>query len=147
MAQRNQRLAQLLVYSGALPFIACVCLSVIGWDIFDARWYGISYGAIILSFLAGIHWGVYLFTSPSCPQNLFITSNIAALLGWLSLLVYPHWGAFLLLILCFSWLLLLDHKLFKLDILPDWFYRLRVHATIIVIASLVSLGLVNWPAV
>ena len=58
MAQRNQRLAQFLVYSGALPFIACVCLRVIGWDIFDARWYGISYGAIILSFqiLLSLAW-------------------------------------------------------------------------------------------
>ena len=146
MAQPNQRLAQLLVYSGAIPFIACVCVSVLGWDIFDARWYGITYGAVILSFLAGIHWGVYLFLSPSCPYNLFITSNIAALLGWLSLLIFPHWGSFLLLILCFSWLLLIDHKLFKLDIIPDWFYRLRVHATIIVIASLLSLALINWPA-
>ncbi len=146
MAQSNQRLAQLLVYSGAIPFIACVCVSVLGWDIFDARWYGITYGAVILSFLAGIHWGVYLFLSPSCPYNLFITSNIAALLGWLSLLIFPHWGSFLLLILCFSWLLLIDHKLFKLDIIPDWFYRLRVHATIIVIVSLLSLALINWPA-
>jgi hypothetical protein len=146
MAQSNQRLAQLLVYSGAIPFIACVCVSVLGWDIFDARWYGITYGAVILSFLAGIHWGVYLFLSPSCPYNLFITSNIAALLGWLSLLIFPHWGSSLLLILCFSWLLLIDHKLFKLDIIPDWFYRLRVHATIIVIVSLLSLALINWPA-
>ena len=143
MVQGKQRLAQFLVYSGALPFIASVCASLMGWEIFDARWYGISYGAIILSFLAGIHWGVYLFASSSCPQNLFITSNIAALLGWLSLLVYPHWVAFFLLILCFSWMLLLDHKLFRLDILPGWFYRLRVHATIIVIASLLSLGLFN----
>ena len=139
MAQSHQQLARLLTYSGALPFIACVLATIVDLNLIDASWVGVAYGAVILSFISGMHWGIYLFHAASCSRNLFITSNIATLFGWVSLLVYPHGASFLIQVSCFAGLLWLDRGLAQRGVLPPWFFRLRLHATFIVVSSLIGL--------
>lgn len=137
----HHRTAQLLTYAGTLPLIIAAVELVVGrLPSSDVVWMASTYSAIIISFLAGIHWAYHLFFSDRCPRNLLLTSNTVALLAWVSLLVPQHqpWQI-LLQILCFLYLLILDYKLSLAGILPPWFYSLRRNATVIVVLALCTL--------
>lgn len=131
----KQTLAQILTYAGTLPFLATGIVPWFAPNIFglDFTMTALAYSAIIASFIAGIHWGFYMHKD--APMNLFIHSNIVALSAWLGLIITPLFG-FFLLALCFLYLLFIDIKLFKSNIIEPWFIRLRLHATGIVILAL-----------
>ncbi len=134
---RQKMLAQVLTYAGTLPFL-CAAAAVrfmpeFGDEIVRVM---MAYGAIILSFLAGIHWAAYLFYAQDCPRNLFITSNVVALLAWAGLLVPAQPLVVLLYVLCFLYVLILDYKLWVRQVYPTWFYVLRRNATAIVLIAL-----------
>jgi hypothetical protein len=133
----SQRLAQALTYCGTLPFIAGLVWHFMPLAAWDERMICALYGAVIVSFLCGLHWAVYLFFADQCPLNLFITSNVIALLAWLSVLVPDVWMSELVQIASFSVLCALDFKLRSLY--PRWFYPLRQNATLIVVFCLVVL--------
>jgi hypothetical protein len=133
----QHRLAQWLTYAGTLPLLIAVVEMIVGRIPPDTIvWAAGTYSAIILSFLAGIHWACYLFFAQNCPRNLLVTSNAVALLAWLSLLAHQQPWSLLLQIFCFLYLLILDYKLLQAAILPAWFYALRRNATVIVVSSL-----------
>lgn len=139
MKQSQITLAKILTYSGTLPLIASALSIYFPVAGFDAVLIATTYVAIIISFLCGIHWAVYLFFAGKCPRNLLITSNVIALLAWSSLLVTHQPIALVLQSLCFLYLLTLDLKLRDAGILPHWFYNLRQNATIIVVLCLAIL--------
>ena len=126
----------MLTYSGTLPFLASVLLQLFFADLvaLDYQYILIAYGAVITSFIAGVHWGIYLNHNPSI--NLFIHSNIIALMAWLALLI-PVYLGFILLIICFLYLFLIDRKLAQWNFIEPWFIRLRLHATSVVVLSLI----------
>ena len=73
-----------LAYAGALPFVFVALVAVTGrYDVppFDAREALLVYSAVILSFLAGIHWQIGI-TSGDAPRNLLILTNVVALAAW-----------------------------------------------------------------
>ena len=136
------RLAQVLTYAGTLPLIGC---ALVAWTRsppgVDTAVISIAYGAVIASFISGIHWAASLFFSARCGSLPLIVSNVIALLAWISLLLgNPLWGC-LLLALCFVSLLMLDHRLHAQAVLPTWFYRLRRNATVIVVSMLLLVAL------
>lgn len=134
-----QRLAQGLTYAGALPLVlAAMALSLGNVSSAEAMWICMTYSAIILSFLSGIHWAVYLFFAAQCPRNFLLTSNITALLAWLSLLAMDSPRALLLQIACFLYLLVLDATLHAAGLLPRWFFALRRNVTTLVVLTLCS---------
>ena len=136
MNNTNRLLANSLTYSGTLPLIAaaaCVCFAM---RYFDSALIAITYSAMIISFLCGIHWAVYLFFAEKCPRNLLMTSNGVALLAWSSLLITHQSITIALQAVCFLYLLTLDLKLRDVGILPQWFYGLRRNATMIVVLCL-----------
>ena len=98
-----------------------------------------AYSAVIVAFIAGIHWGVFLFRQ--CSLNLFLHSNIVALLSWLSLLSTLLWGVVILLF-CFLYLLWIDTVLVRQQLLEPWFYRLRGRASALALLSLVSYAVI-----
>lgn len=139
----KEHLAKFLTYAGTLPFILCMIASntifqnglSFGTITLNLDTILIAYGAVIASFIAGIHWGVYLFKSDEAPLNLFIHSNIVALLAWTSFML-PHGFACIVLIFCFAYLLKIDYGLSAKNIIEPWFYRIRIHASVIVSAIL-----------
>lgn len=145
MKQSDITLANALTYSGTLPLIGSAILPGFPVTELDAAFIASTYGAIIISFLCGIHWAVYLFFADKCPRNLLITSNIVALLAWGSLLAANYllidpMGTLLVQALCFLYLLVLDWQLHKAGILADWFIRLRRNATAIVVICLLVIA-------
>ena len=137
MTHGQQRLAQGLTYAGALPLVLSALALTLGYvSPTDATWLCMTYSAVILSFLSGIHWACYLFFAAQCPRNLLLTSNIVALLAWLSLLAMDSPWAMLLQISCFLYLLVLDAKLHIVGLLPRWFFTLRRNVTTLVVLML-----------
>jgi hypothetical protein len=141
MNQNSKTLAKILTYSGTLPLIICVISIYLPITGFDSTLVAAFYSAIIISFLCGIHWAVYLFFAEKCSHNLLISSNVVALAAWGSILMKPWSIAMPLQIVCFLYLLISDLKLRNLGVLPAWFYHLRRNATVIVEVCLVILSL------
>lgn len=132
MNEKNILVARFLTYTGIMPFVffgIAVALHAGGLDYSLALF---AYGAIIISFLCGIHWAVFLFFSQNCPRNLLFHSNAISLLGWLSVLQTMSYSTYALQILCFLYLLMLDLELYRNKVIPLWFFNLRLNATIVV---------------
>jgi len=140
MKQHDITLANALTYSGTLPLIGSVITLYFPVAGLDGALIASTYSAVIISFLCGIHWATYLFFAERCPRNLLITSNIVALLAWVSLQATNQLITTVLQALCFLYLFALDSKLRDAGILADWFYRLRRNATIIVVLCLLVIA-------
>lgn len=140
---RNQRLAKALTYSGLLPFLYFpVYLFFTGNNVifgFDVEALLVAYSAVIVSFIAGIHWGIFLFKKSSL--NLFLCSNIIALLACLSIFSIFFLNL-IILILCLFFLILIDSSLFNQQLLDPWFYKLRLQVSTLALLSLFSYGLI-----
>jgi hypothetical protein len=132
--------------AGLLPFIAG---SLGGWVLPEAAaaWASgalVGYGAVILTFVGAIHWGLALGlvhardTDAGAPSILFgyAWSVVPALLGWAALLL-PRSGGLLLLIVGFGLQLFIDARLAAVHRLPAWYLGLRLLLTTVVITCLV----------
>jgi hypothetical protein len=100
MKVAHSRLAYGLAFAGALPFMAAIGLVAFNWQADRAITFALTYGAVIIAFLSGIHWAVFLFRPVECPQNLFVISNVTALIGWFAIAL-PSWLCFLVQSACF----------------------------------------------
>ncbi len=140
VTESDKVIAKVLAYFGTVPFWGAIAanvlfpnaLNTLGLDLGDTV---LAYGAIIASFIAGIHWGIYISKRP--PINLLIHSNVIALLAWGALLVGGHFGMWMLLG-CFIYLLFLDFQLVNSKTTDKWFYHLRLRVSSIVCASLIA---------
>lgn len=141
----KQKIATVLTYAGTLPFLAIAVTSLIGFELpgLSPTLIMLTYGAVIISFVAGTHWGLYLYRD--APLNLFVHSNIITLLAWgglCSAILLQVTFVPVLYIMCFIILWVLDNRLYKAELHEDWFMRLRSHATMIVCMALALFALI-----
>lgn len=133
----HRTLAAALTLAGTLPFVAG---AVQAWTGLVPGVDGVAlargYGAVIAAFVAGIHWGAYLFNGARCGVNLLAWSNVVALSAWVALLVPSARVGLVILVACFAALLWLDMRLHRNGVTPAWFNRLRIRATAIVVPAL-----------
>lgn len=93
MLSRVSPLAILLGLGGLLPFLACGlgALTLGGEGALRSSLAMIAYGATILAFLGGVHWGLALQAgdaqSGSVRRARFGLGVVPSLVGWLALLV------------------------------------------------------------
>lgn len=126
----HKSLIQLLTFLGVLPFyISAIIYFMVSKE------YGflllISYSAIITSFIAGIHFA-YSIKGNGLSNTLIILSNLLALASWSSIILNYIIGLIVQFSI-FSFLLFVDSKLFSMNIIPEWFYSLRIKVTCLVI--------------
>ncbi len=100
-----------------------------------------TYGAIILSFLGGIQWGMAIQdgSAPKPGPRIFFLSVLPSLGGWAGLLLLPrHTG---LLVLAAGYLLVLatDIRLSRQGHAPQWYPRFRWPLTLVA-ASCLAIG-------
>ena len=127
--------ALFLGLSGLLPFAALGGIAVYQAPAIHPGVYSalMAYGAIILSFLGGVRWGLAI--NAKSPSNLtlpLIISVTPSLIAWLSLLVRAEYGIVVLTI-SFLLMMLLD---FKLQSGPAWYLTLRTPLSLGVLTCL-----------
>ena len=129
-----------LALVGTLPFIICTLFFISpSSNIGTTAWVEMalhSYGLVIVTFMCGTHWGLYLFTHPQCSINLFIISNLITLVCWFCYLS-EHGTIILLSQICaFIVLLAIDRHLQQKEIIHMDYYKTRRNITAIVVLTL-----------
>lgn len=97
----------------------------------------LAYGAIILSFLGGAQWGLSIAVRNNAGSTAerLTTSILPSLVGWAALFM-PLDQGLLVLAGAFAVVLAIDLLWHRKGRSPDWYPRLRVALTSVVIASL-----------
>jgi len=98
-----------------------------------------GYGAVILSFMGAIHWGLAIAPGASVGgdalSSRLVGSVVPPLIGLGALLVPPTIG-FLVLAAAFAGLLGIDLRATRRGLAPAWYPKLRVPLTVTVVAAL-----------
>lgn len=130
----------ILGYGGLLPFVGLATGSVIlPPDLADMARAGLMlYGAIILSFLGGLHWGRLSGHDVVNPYWL-VWSVMPSLWGW-SVLWLTQSASQQGLLLSFGLLIcwLVDRRAIAKGLFAHWMGRLRRDLTIVAIISLIG---------
>ena len=131
---------------GLVPFVGLsIASQAIEGNLKTAALRGLlAYGAVILSFLGGIHWGAAMTRSISQTDHgidagRLCISVVPSLAGWASLLIDARYGLALLAV-GFAANLLLDIRSTRLGLVPPWYRRLRQPLTMIVVVALIVAG-------
>ena len=120
--------------AGLLPFVASAAglwLLAPDWASFAALAL-LTYAAVIVSFLGGIHWGLAMQLSQTRP-GLLIWGVLPSLLAWAGLLLNSVWGLLLMaasLLLCY----IVDCQIYRSLWLGGWI-GLRGLLTIVSVLS------------
>lgn len=128
--------AERLGLAGLLPFIAATLIVVAGgpWRAW-AETALLGYGAVILSFMGGVHWGMAIAV-PGVSATRLAWSVVWALIGWVGLLAGGDLGL-LLVAAGFVGLFAYDRRATRRDEAPPWYPALRRPLTAVVVACLV----------
>jgi hypothetical protein len=129
--------ARVLGLAGLLPFWGCAILAAFGQGEWAAAgWRAqLAYGAVILSFLGAVHWGVALRVEPSPSWVRLGWSVTPALIGWAALLLPPVQGLGLLAV-GLAVALGVDLQTLEEPAAPRWYGALRRMLTTGALASL-----------
>jgi len=137
----------LVTYAGALPFIACALMLYSGINnvgsLGSVNEIVAVYALVLISFIAGVHLGTYLFYNTKTPKPLFIISNVFAALAWMSLLFASPANATLILVGAFIYLLGVDFLLKREMFISPSYFVTRFIVTIVSAASLLFVSSVS----
>lgn len=136
---------------GLIPFVglAAASLSIDPAYAVHIHFLLATYGALILSFLGGVHWGLAIMDrryipGERAPVGRLVAGVIPALVGWSALMVGAPWDLYTLAC-AFLLLLLLDVRIGGTGGLPAWYPRLRMPLTAIVAISLIGTAILGQP--
>jgi hypothetical protein len=111
--------ASALGYGGLVPFAA----AVIGIVLLDGEMRALAarallaYGAVILSFLGAVHWGLVLARPAADTARRLLGGVLPALAGWVALLLPTRFGL-ALLVIAFGAFWLYEHRVLGAGFLP-----------------------------
>lgn len=134
--------------AGTLPFLAAAIGAwhpeLPGLGLFSPS-VAIAYGAVILSFLGGTVWGLAAAAAANDPLfveegRLFALSVVPSLIAWGALLLAPF-PALSLLAAAFLAQLFVDRWMGRLQMVPPWWWRLRVGLTLVVVVCLFAIAM------
>ena len=156
MHSRLPPIAIALGIAGLIPCLGCGIAAVSGLNDQPGRAFTalIGYGAVILAFLGGVHWGFVLAPVPSLPaageamptahgrDNLRLGLGVApALIGWASLLlaafVAPDAGL-ALLIVGFIATVVTEWHMHRRGAIPAGYMWLRWALSLVVLITLIT---------
>ena len=131
--------AKPLGYGGLVPFAACALVMLALPDAGTRELAGralLGYGAVILSFLGGVHWGLVLRgAAPQRAGGLLAAGVVPSLVGWVALLL-PFEQAAAVLVAGFGLFWLYEHRVLGPAVLPPDYLALRRWLTLGVVASM-----------
>lgn len=135
--------------SGAVPFVALAVASLTVDSALQAPVIVALgfYGAVILSFLGGVQWGLAISdrdTKRASFTRLGL-SVVPSLVAWLALLL-PALAGLPLLAVAFVVAYVADRRAEQRSLGPAWYPRLRLPLTLTVVASLLAATVpLAWP--
>lgn len=135
----NKRLAHQIGIAGLVPFcllaVACWCVNVEALDFFVTG--QMVYSVITFSFLGGIHWGATMVSADLTARQTkraLLWSVAPTLFAFFSTMA--HNFHMLLIAIGFIAAYHVDKRLYQWYKLPEWFIRLRLILTSVVVAAL-----------
>ena len=125
---------------GAIPFVSlAVSIAVLDGALQTQAYAALAaYGAVILSFLGGINWGLAIAGNGAMPNALvrrLTLSVVPSLVGWAALLL-PRTADLVVLAAAFGVMLLVDLESTRRGETPPWYPKLRWPLTVGVMSSL-----------
>lgn len=130
--------AAALGFGGLVPFVGCAIV-MLAIPETEARHLAAraltAYGAVILSFLGGVHWGLVLRGASSRSATVLVAGVVPSLVGWATLLL-PFETAAALQVGAFGGFWLYEHRVLGPAVLPPAYLALRRGLTLVVVASL-----------
>ena len=134
----SETTAKALGYAGLIPFVV---FSIGCWiplpHVTNAPYILITYGAVILSFMGAVHWGVAMANKDQQQGKFFISSVLPALIAWPALLLAQSL-ALVILLAGFIGLYTYDRSVEKAQALPGWYIPMRTRLTAVVVLCLAS---------
>lgn len=135
-----------LAYAGAIPFAFCALCLVLGIQqlplIGSVEKALTVYGLVISTYLCGAHWGQHLYLNEGpWARALPILSNIITVLLWIGFLTLSFKMIITMLVAAFVILLIVDHRLFLVDLINHHYFQTRLFVSSIVIVSLIISGI------
>lgn len=137
---RMARVGRILAFAGFVPF-AVLALWLYGIAP-DHPWRPgtilllTCYAAVMLSFLGGIRWSIAMLSRNGERQRDLMLSVLPPLFGWMALVAPPPL-VFVLLAVAFAAQGAWDSITLPPGTVPDWFRRVRIQLTILVVVALV----------
>ncbi|MEO1207559.1 MAG: DUF3429 domain-containing protein [Pseudomonadota bacterium] len=142
--------------SGLIPFVALSASLVIDTGI-NRSWATLAlltYGAIILSFMSGVHWGLAMRgplpdletddtiegSAPGTAVLPYAMSVLPALAGWFAVITLNPGPAMAVIAASFAALLAYDLRMINQRFAPRWYAVLRFPLTVVVVLSLLVGG-------
>ena len=133
------QLAKLIGFGGLIPFVGCALLMYagnIGASII-ALFASAVYGAVILSFVGAVHWGLTMREDRS--PYWYVWSITPAILGWLAIVLLDIKISLLAVAIAFTLAWSVDRQASLRGLIPIWYMRMRhiltVGATISLLAT------------
>ena len=135
----NTKLPYFLGWAGLIPFGLAAIGTQSGIDILilNGLLVGTTYGAVILSFLGAVHWGLAMQDDRS--PYWYVWSVTPALLGFVSLLIFDIEMRIIALIPLFGLAWSVDRWAANYSLIPNWYMRLRNTLTTGALISLVTM--------
>ena len=148
ISEKSKRMAWLLSLGGTIPFMGLAVTLVFAPAEFPQFDFAVlalvTYGAIILSFLGGVRWGVALTRAEGrSASQVFVLSVVSALIGWAAVFIDQPAGFIILAIAFFAhgiW----DYGAWCTDVMQEWFVKLRMVVSGIVIVSLLIAAIATF---
>lgn len=130
---------------GLIPFIGCAVVAVLDPGVLgvQAIEVAILYGAVILSFLGGVFWGVAVFGKVEAEDrdHLLVVGVLPSLVAWFATFL-PNPVASVSLSVAFLAVLVADRWAAQRRWVPGWWMRLRMRLSVVVFLCLVAIGTV-----
>jgi len=127
-----------LGYGGLVPFAACALAILLVPDPEVRHLIGrvlLGYGAVILSFLGGVHWGLALRGGAGKASGMLAMGVVPSLVGWATLLL-PFETAAAVQVGAFGGFWLYEHRVLGPGLVPGRYLTLRRWLTLMACASL-----------
>jgi hypothetical protein len=132
----NTRLIKLLTYLGTLPFFLAIYMNLSDQVLFGSdgtRWF-ITYGLVILSFMAGTLWGQMLNESGRV-KSIPAATNVITLIAWFTYLLADSPIVLMTIAFGFVVLYLIELLVISPSKRPVYYIELRLRVTALVLLA------------
>jgi hypothetical protein len=132
----NSNLIKLLTYLGALPFFLAIYIGLSKQSFLEVvgiQWF-LTYGLLILSFMAGTLWGQVVNEGIKI-KRIALLSNAITLSAWFALLLADPGIVLIIMALGFVAIYLLEAVMMSSIKRPDYYRVLRLRVTMLVVVA------------